>query len=156
MRSAKYNKDETIIEIVLDSGKTVFMPTGSKNPYSQMLDEWQMQGNTIAPFMTDAEALADVMRKTEIVFIATIEKMIQAEVERLNQAKGVSYKDKYSCKNYGDTQGYIYQSECKALWDWSVLELYEPMRLWQQTLSGIPTEEEFFIELHSHTFTATY
>jgi len=106
----------------------------------------------LRPPLTNAELQA----KAETAFVAQIETVIQAEVDRLNAALGVKFQDKYAVKSYADTQGYIYQSQCKALWEWSVMGLYEPMRLWQKTLTEIPSEAVFIAELNKHQFTVTY
>jgi len=93
---------------------------------------------------------------TEDFFIGQIERFIQNEVKRLNKAKKIKLQNKISCKLYGETEGYIYQQECIDIWNWSVKDVYEPMRVWKDTLTEIPTLEEFEAELNKHKYTVVY
>jgi len=121
--------------------------------------------NTIDEFVQEMEDdfnsaidRAKSMKAPEVITkkgVEVIERFIQAEVDRLNRAKGIYLQDKTSCKLYGETPNYDYQEECINLWNWAV-NLYNSMNTWRKSLDHLPTEEEFLTELAKYTYTAEY
>lgn len=72
---------------------------------------------------------------------------IELHVELLNKRLGVKYGSIHNAKSFALTDGYTYQADCKIITDWAFLVVWVKIREWQKTLTGIPTEGEFLLEL---------
>lgn len=80
-----------------------------------------------------------------------IDQAIQMEIIKYNKANGIGLFNVHNAESYSRMTNYTHQPFCEAVWIWSV-ELWEFMRVWQDTLTAFPTQEEVLAKIAEKPF----
>ena len=91
------------------------------------------------------------LNKIEVESITLISNTIQNEVMTYNRANGIALANVHNAESYSRVDGYTHQAFCLQVWLWSV-ELWEFMRAWQTTLTGIPSTEQVQTKINELPF----
>lgn len=156
INAVQYHKGRPILE----ETDTAFIEVAEAK-YQHFLDEWvtaknQLEAERVArENQLEAERLANQPTETELVqMFATnaIGQAIQNEVDIYNKANGIALGNVHNAESYSRVPTYTHRAFCEAVWLWSV-ELWEFMRAWQDTLTGLPTEQEILDKIAEKPFT---
>jgi hypothetical protein len=80
-------------------------------------------------------------------FTRVIQSHIDNAIQAFNNTHGVAFESLANIDSAGNRTGYSLQAECKAFADWAYITVWDTMREWEQTLTDIPTDEEFQAKL---------
>lgn len=129
----------------------IIVPIAYSNRHYQMVQEWIAKGGVVEPFETAEETQARLLREAKEFATSAIDGAIQAEITAYNEANGIALSSVHNAESYSRLPTYTHQPFCEAVWLWSV-ELWEFMRAWQDTLTGIPTEQEILYKIAEKPF----
>ena len=68
--------------------------------------------------------------------------LIQSKVYEYNFINKTAFGNIHSCANYRFDTNYTHQPFCAKVWDWNV-RLWDTVRAWQDTLTQIPTDDQW-------------
>lgn len=131
--------------------------------YEGEIGEYQTISTTDVEVKNDIPYIREIIQDLSDLEIQRIKKtkfenkildLIQIEVNKYNNLNGLTLKDVYVCRAYGETEGYTHQAFCKAIWLWNV-QVWETARIiLEEVTNGTreePTLDEFLAELPEFT-----
>lgn len=143
MNTVKYTAEiETPTEYTgyLVDGK-MSVPLVDGNRHYREVQEWIAEGNTVEEAFTQTEIDEYNLATAKQLGTDMTSQAIQAEIDSYNALHNIALESVHNAESYSRMMTYTHQPFCLQVWEWSVA-LWEHMRAWQGTLTGIPTEAE--------------
>ena len=124
------------------------VPNSVGNRHYREVQEWLAEGNTPEAEFTNEE----LEEQTKQYFTSEVQKHIDSARKVFNEVNKVEFESLANIESASSRVGYSLQSECGTFADWAYITVWDNMRLWEGTLTVIPTEEEFRTELNKYTY----
>ena len=83
-------------------------------------------------------------------FLSEISKFIEHHRRLFNIENGVYFDSVANMNTASNQEGYSLRVEAKAFINWVYVGVWDKMRVWEKTLTAIPTEQEFRAELSKY------
>jgi len=122
------------------------MPIAGGHRYSKLIEDW-LEENTPEPEFTPEE----LQKEAVSYFKNKTKAFLQERVDAYNTLYGLDFESVHNCESFSRHQGYTHQVWCGKVFTWSV-NVWEVVRDYQDTLTVLPTDEEFQAVLDSVDF----
>ena len=115
------------------------------------VEDWIAKGNTPLPAFTTQEIIDYQNKKAFVDGTELISKTIQNEIDAYNLVNRIAIANVHNAESYSRNVSYSHQPFCEQVWAWNV-ELWEFMRMWESTLTELPSTTEIETKIAEKPF----